>query len=174
MYENQSERLNYEFYRRDVLDVAPDLLGKWVVLNHGGSRISRLTINEVEAYRGFDDLASHARKGHTKRTEPMFGSGGRLYIYLVYGIHWMLNIVTGQENNPQAVLIRGAGPFNGPGKLTKALGIDHSYNTEDLVQSGRIWIEGPGERVFIERGPRIGVDYAGEYWSKISWRFYIK
>ena len=171
---NQSERLNYGFFSRDVLDVAPDLLGKLLVLNHGGGRTSRLTINEVEAYRGMDDLACHASKGRTNRTEPMFGTGGRLYIYLVWGIHWMLNIVTGQEDNPQAVLIRGAGTFDGPGKLTKALGIDHSFNTEDLIQSERIWIEGPGERVFIERGPRIGVDYAGKYWSGINWRFYTK
>ena len=115
-------KLSYEFYHRPCLDVARDLVGK--VLVHGELR---LRITETEAYCGESDTACHASKGRTKRTEVMYQKAGTIYIYLCYGIHWMLNIVTGEENEPEAVLIRACeGKFGGPGKLTKALGITGS------------------------------------------------
>ena len=130
-------------------------------------------INDVEAYCGVEDKASHASRGRTPRTDIMFSEGGRLYVYLVYGMYWMLNIVTGIENNPQAVLIRGAGGLSGPGRLTKSLGIDRSYNGEDLELSERIWFEETGESPAFKTGPRIGIDYSGDYWKSRPWRYYI-
>jgi len=130
-------------------------------------------ITEVEAYRGIEDLASHASKGRTKRTEIMFANGGYAYIYLIYGIHWMLNIVTGAEDNPQAVLVRGVNGFYGPGRLTRHLRIDSSFYGEDLCVSNRLWIEKRKTRPSIKTGPRIGIDYAGEYWAGVPWRFWI-
>ena len=167
------KRLSRDFYTRDVLDVAPDLLGKNLVIKlHEGSA-GRFRITEVEAYRGSEDEACHAFKGRTARTEIMFREGGRLYIYLIYGMYWMLNIVTGLENIPQAVLIRGVEDYQGPGKLTKSLRIDKSYYGEDLVLSERIWFEDNGLVHPIKNGPRIGIDYASEYWKTRPWRYFL-
>ncbi len=116
-------RLSRDFFTRDVLVVAPELVGKSMAVNLPGSAAVRYMITEVEAYRGSEDLACHASKGRTPRTEIMYSNGGHLYIYLIYGMYWMLNVVTGEENNPQAVLIRGLKEFKGPGRLTKSLGI---------------------------------------------------
>ena len=99
---------------------------------------------EVEAYRGSEDRACHASKGRTPRTEIMYHEGGRLYVYLIYGMYWMLNVVTGGENDPQAVLIRGVENFPGPGKLTRSFGIDRTFYGEDLTISERIWFEESG------------------------------
>ena len=166
-------RLSRDFFIRDVLEVAPDLLGKNLIIMLPDKTVGRFRITDVEAYRGIDDKACHASKGRTSRTEVMFCEGGRLYIYLVYGMYWMLNIVTGQEDDPQAVLIRGLNNLSGPGKLTKVLGIDKTFNGADLVYSDRIWIEESGVSPGYKTGPRIGIDYAGEYWKTIPWRFYI-
>jgi len=162
-----------DFYIRDVLNVAPDLPGKNLVLRLPDGNPGRFRITDVEAYRGHEDKACHASKGRTSRTEIMFHEGGRLYIYLIYGMYWMLNIVTGDENVPQAVLIRGVDNYPGPGKLTKYLGIDKSFYGEDLITSDRIWIEDPGITHKIKNSPRIGIDYAGEYWKMRPWRYYI-
>jgi DNA-3-methyladenine glycosylase len=170
---DSGERLSRNFYTRDVLDVAPELPGKNLVIRLQDGSYGRFKVTEVEAYRGIEDNACHAFKGRTSRTEIMFHEGGRLYIYLIYGMYWMLNIVTGDENNPQAVLIRGVAGFSGPGKLTKSLGIDSSFYGEDLVLSERIWVEDSGLVQSIKNGPRIGVDYAGEYWKSKPWRYYI-
>lgn len=167
------KRLGLEFYTRDVLDVAPELPGKILVTKSADGLLSCSQITEVEAYRGAEDLACHASKGRTKRTEVMFSRGGHLYVYLVYGMHWMLNIVTGPENEPQAVLIRGLSDCNGPGKLTRKLGIDRSFNGEDLINSERIWVEDNGFKAVCKTGLRIGIDYAGEYWKTRPWRFFI-
>jgi DNA-3-methyladenine glycosylase len=167
------QKLSKDFYTRDVLDVAPDLLGKYIVLKN--SRDSQaFMITEVEAYRGIEDLACHASKGRTERTEVMFHCGGRLYVYLIYGMYWMLNVVTGEENNPQAVLIRGIENCPGPGRLTKKLGIDKSFYGEDLVNSNRIWIADNQTLVTHSTSPRIGVDYAGDYWKNLHWRYFIQ
>ena len=166
-------RLNKDFFTRDVLDVAPGLLSKILAIRSGDGLIRRFNISETEAYRGSEDKACHAYKGRTPRTEIMYHEGGRLYVYFVYGMYWMLNIVTGPENEPQAVLIRGVENYNGPGKLTKSLGIDKSFYGEDLVVSDRIWIEDIGVSPEVKTGPRIGIDYAGEYWKTRPWRYFM-
>jgi DNA-3-methyladenine glycosylase len=164
------KRLDRSFFARDVLEVAPNLIGKQLVINDGSICIGYM-ITEVEAYRGEEDLACHASKGRTARTEIMYHSGGHLYIYLIYGMYWMLNIVTGRKDIPEAVLIRGIEGYNGPGKLTRQLNIDKSFYGEDLCESERIWItEGNGTFRFA-RTPRIGIDYAGEPWISKPWRF---
>jgi DNA-3-methyladenine glycosylase len=170
---DSGKRLSRDFYTRDVLDVAPELPGKNLVIRLGNESLGRFRVTEVEAYRGSEDKACHAFKGRTARTEIMFHEGGKLYIYLVYGMYWMLNIVTGEKNNPQAVLVRGVEDYPGPGKLTKSLGIDKSYYGEDLVCSERIWLEDTGIVYPVKCGSRIGIEYAGEYWKSRPWRYYL-
>lgn len=166
-------RILKDLFLHDVLDVAPYLLGKNLLIKTPDGNSESFMITEVEAYRGIEDKACHAYKGRTKRTEIMFHEGGCLYVYLIYGIHWMLNVVTGPVNNPQAVLIRGVENYSGPGRVTKLLGIDETFYGEDLSISDRIWFEDNGVRPVINTGPRIGIDYAGDYWKSIPWRFYI-
>jgi DNA-3-methyladenine glycosylase len=169
----QGERLSRDFFIRDVLDVAPDILGKILVVRSEDGVFRRYTVTEAEAYRGSEDKACHAFRGRTPRTEIMFHTGGHLYIYLIYGMYWMLNVVTGEENNPQAILIRGVENFSGPGKLTKSLGIDKSFYGEDMVTSERIWLEDSGVKPVYKTGPRIGIDYAGDIWKNLPWRYYL-
>jgi len=159
------------FYGRDVLEVAPGLLGKTLVRKLGGKKIFYGRITEVEAYRGEEDLACHASKGRTKRTEIMYQRGGFVYIYLIYGMYWMLNIVTAREDVPQAVLIRGVAGVVGPGRITRHLQISGDFYGEDLCSSERLWIENHDETVQIHTSPRIGIDSAGEYWKNKPWRF---
>lgn len=166
-------RLGQEFFTRDVLRVAPELIGKILTVGNNGS-VNRYMITETEAYRGFDDLACHASKGRTARTEVMFGRGGKIYVYFVYGMYWMLNFVTADVDIPQAVLIRGIEGYDGPGKLTRALNIDGSFYGEDLSVSERIWVEDCGFRPLIEKGPRIGIQYAGRKWISKPWRYLAK
>jgi DNA-3-methyladenine glycosylase len=166
-------RLSRTFFVRDVLFVAPDLIGKILVIRSDSESQKRFVITETEAYRGPEDQACHASKGRTPRTEVMFHKGGKIYVYFVYGMYWMLNFVTGAENNPQAVLIRGLEGCNGPGKLTRVLGIDKSFYGEDLTISERVWVEYSGFYPKIKTGPRIGVDYAGEHWKNVPWRYIL-
>ena len=163
--------LRTSFFDRPTLEVTEDLLGKYLVSQNGS-----VMITEVEAYDGPKDKACHAYKGLTPRTAPMFGPAGYWYVYLIYGMYWMLNIVTGNEGYPAAVLIRGAGDWNGPGKLTKNLGIDQSFNAKKADEKTGLWIEDRGvviPQTQIVRTPRIGVDYAGE-WAKKPYRFVAK
>lgn len=163
------------FYERDTLEVARDLLGKIIQAPGGRARIV-----ETEAYHGPDDAASHAHGGPTPRSAIMFGPPGFAYVYLVYGVWFCLNAVTGPEQFPSAVLIRagavdGAEPRAGagPGKLCRALAIDKRQNGMDLVSSGPLHLADDGFcPARIRRGPRIGVDYAGR-WAKRPWRFWI-
>jgi DNA-3-methyladenine glycosylase len=166
-------RLSKEFFMRDVLDVAPEMLGKNMAIRLPDGTTGRFRVTDVEAYRGVEDKACHAFKGRTARTEIMFHDGGRIYVYLVYGMYWMLNVVTGPENVPQAVLIRGVENYSGPGRLTKSFGIDRTFYGEDLDISDRIWFEDVGVIPVIKTGPRIGVDYAGEFWKTRLWRYYL-
>jgi DNA-3-methyladenine glycosylase len=166
----RNPRLNRDFYTRDVLDVAPDLLGKNLIIIRAGLAES-YQISEVEAYHGEEDQASHARFGKTARNGIMYDQGGFLYIYLIYGMYWMLNIVTGQAGSPQAILVRGLKNLSGPGILTRGLGIDKSYHGEDLVTSPRIWLEDSGEKPLVMQKPRVGINYAGEPWVSHAWRF---
>ncbi len=167
-----NERLGREFFERDVLKVAPELLGNFIIIPQHNT-IRKYRITEVEAYRGEEDLACHASKGRTGRTEIMYHNGGHVYIYLIYGMYWMLNFVTGKPDNPQAVLIRGVEGLNGPGKLTRELGIDKSFYGEDLVTSDRIWIVENKSSFTFETSKRIGVDYSGNPWKDKPWRFFI-
>jgi DNA-3-methyladenine glycosylase len=170
------ERLDKNFFCRDVLEVAPDLIGKIIVRRFDNGNEQQFIITETEAYRGEDDLACHASKGRTARTEIMYQEGSYIYVYLIYGMYWMLNFVTGEKNNPQATLIRGIENVSGPGKVANILKIDKSFYGEDLTVSDRIWVSKPLSPVAftIDKLPRVGVDYAGEYWKNLPWRFKMK
>jgi len=168
----QGSRISKDFFRRDVLEVASQLPGKLLIRQFAdGKRISG-RITEVEAYRGTEDLACHASKGRTARTEIMFGQGGYAYLYLIYGMYWMLNFVTGEQDIAQAVLIRGLDHITGPGKLTREFKIDGDFYGEDLGTSNRLWVEDHPGIVKIKTGTRIGIAYAGEYWASRPWRFF--
>ena len=168
-----SSRLDRAFYIRDVLEVAPDLIGKDLVITGTDGSVSKFEIIETEAYRGKEDIACHASKGKTVRTEVMYRDGGRIYMYFIYGMYWMLNVVAGKEDNPQAVLIRAVDGYDGPGKLTRGLNIGRDFYGEDLTVSERIWIENRNRKISITTSPRIGIDYAREPWKSLPWR-YIK
>lgn len=166
-------RLTQEFFDRDVLEVAPDLIGK-ILIRKKNHISSRYIITEVEAYRGEEDEACHARFGPTMRNAIMYEPGGKVYVYLVYGIYWMFNIVTGSAGIPQAVLIRGITGYNGPGKLTKALDITKNLYGEDLVVSEKIWLEHHSKKYRYLQTSRIGIEYASEPWKSIPWRFILE
>lgn len=169
-----AKRLSKSFYQRDVLEVAPELLGKIIIRQFDDRSIQKFIITEVEAYRGMEDLACHASKGRTPRTEVMFQEGGLVYVYLIYGIYWMLNIVTGFENEPAAVLIRGVEKIPGPGKVGKALQLNKSFYGENLLTSERIWVEDSEPVTQFKTSPRIGIDYSGEPWISRPWRYLLK
>jgi DNA-3-methyladenine glycosylase len=165
-------RLPADFYLRDVLVVAPELLGKMLVRQFDDGRIERYRITEVEAYRGMEDRACHASKGRTPRTEVMFQEGGTVYVYLIYGRYWLLNLVTGIEGDASAVLIRGMEGFSGPGRVGRELQLNRSFYGESLINSERIWLE-DGEPVSeIRTSKRVGIEYAGE-WAEKLWRFFL-
>lgn len=167
-------RLPDSFFQRDVLEVAPEMLGKILVRKFSDNHIVKFAITEVEAYSGNGDLACHASKGKTPRTEVMFRDGGLVYVYLIYGMYWMLNIVTGKENDPAAVLIRGIERISGPGRVGKVLQLDKSFYGEKLFTSERIWIEDASPIQNYITTPRIGINYAGEPWISKPWRFIVK
>ncbi|MCB9674288.1 MAG: DNA-3-methyladenine glycosylase [Alphaproteobacteria bacterium] len=178
-------RLGRAFFARDVLDVAPALVGMQV--GHGAVR---LRITEVEAYRWPGDTACHARHGRTPRTEALFGPPGTAYVYLCYGLHQMLNIVTGEEGSAQAVLVRSAeivdghalvaerrggrtGPdaLAGPGKVGQALGIDTRATGQPFYEPGGIELFAGTPADALVRGPRVGIDYAEAAHRALPWRW---
>ena len=163
------ERLGMDFYHRPCVEVARDLVGKILVHNGKGLRIT-----ETEAYCGESDTACHASKGRTKRTEVMYMEAGTVYIYLCYGMHWMLNIVTGEEDQPEAVLIRACREAAGPGKLTKALGISGDLNRSSVVTSDNLWVEDDGLRCDVVTDKRVGIGYASQEDQNRLWRFRMK
>lgn len=166
--------LGEEFFGRKAPVVARELLGKYLVRKMGGKEVA-LMINETEAYDGFEDKASHAHRGMTKRNFVMFGKPGRMYVYFTYGMHWMLNLICGKEGYPSGVLIRGAGEISGPARLTKALSIDKMLNALLLGKKSGLWVEDRGMKIpkkDIEMTPRIGIRYAEE-WEHKPWRFVI-
>lgn len=167
--------LPQSFFDRHTLIVAQELLGKFLVRQLEGEQLAFM-ITEVEAYDGFEDKASHAYRGPTPRNQVMFGPAGVWYVYLVYGMHWMLNIVTGSVDYPAAILIRGAGAYNGPGKLAKALHIDKQFQGRPATVASGLWIEDRGMKPKgrIQKAARIGVDYAGKVWAKKPYRFLMK
>jgi DNA-3-methyladenine glycosylase len=168
-----NNRLLPDFFLRDVLEVAPDLLGKLLVRHFDDGRTEHYRITEVEAYRGTEDRACHASKGRSPRTEVMFQQGGTVYVYLIYGMHWMLNLVTGFEGDASAVLIRGIEGFSGPGRVGRELQLDRSFYGENLINSPRIWVDDSEPVPEIKTSKRIGIEYAGEEWSGKLWRFSI-
>lgn len=168
-------RLNREYFTGDAIDIAPDLLGKTLVRKFEDDLVLKLPIMETEAYFGAEDRANHACKGRTPRTEVMFEEGGLVYVYLIYGIHWLLNIVTGPKEHPQAVLIRGVTGISGPGRIGKKFKLDRSFYGENIETSTRLWIEENTQiSGKIEVSPRIGIDYAGTPWKDKLWRFELK
>ncbi len=162
------KRLGYDFFHRPCPEVARDLVGK--VLVHRGQR---LRISETEAYCGESDTACHAHKGRTKRTEVMYMDAGTIYVYLCYGIHWLLNIVTGDADDPQAVLIRACVDAEGPGKLTKRLGITGELNRKSVLSSD-LWIEDDGFTCDVVTDKRVGIGYASQEDQDRPWRFKMK
>lgn len=160
------ERLGYEFYHRPCLEVARDLVGK--VLYHEGKT---LRISETEAYWGESDTACHASKGRTKRTEVLWADAGTVYVYLCYGVHWLMNVITGDVEDPQGVLIRACVEAEGPGKLTKRLGITGEVNRANAVTSDTIWIGDDGFRCDIVADKRVGIGYASREDQDKLWRF---
>lgn len=187
-------RIERKFYMRDAVTVGKDILGKIIVKKTADGRIMSGRITEVEAYMGITDKASHSYGGRrTKRTEVMYKEGGYSYVFLIYGMYECFNVTVGREGDPQAVLIRGVEPLenknfmqekrkvkkekdisNGPGKLTKALGITREDNGADLTAGENLWLEDDGYKVKdIVETTRIGIDYAEEDALK-PWRFYIK
>lgn len=193
-----AKRLPAHFYQStDVVQLSKDLLGKYLVTNFDGE-LTAGKIVETEAYRMEDDKACHAYNGRrTKRTETMFQTGGTAYVYLIYGIHHLFNVVTAPAETAHAVLIRGLEPTDnielmlarrnfsqlkpnltaGPGTLTKALGIDRSHTGLNLTAADSpIWLEDRGENVVEEEilaSPRVGIAYAEEC-ASWDWRFRIK
>lgn len=193
-------KLSLDFYKRDALTVAKDLLGKILVRTVDGIEL-KARIVEVEAYTGVNDKACHTYGGKiTPRTEVMFGRAGKLYIYLIYGMYDLMNIVTGEEGSGEAVLIRGVESLNcidkfsknrflktyeelssyqkknltnGPGKLTRAMGISRDENGKDLLEEEIYIIDDNFRNFEIAKRPRIGVDYAEEH-AELPYRFYIK
>ena len=166
-------RLSSDFYKQDAITVAEKLLGKILVRYWEDGTISRYVISETEAYLGEEDLACHASKGRTMRTEVMYSEGGRLYVYLIYGMYWMLNIVTGTADHPEAVLIRGIDNIIGSGKVGRELKIDKSFYADNLLTSFRITIEEAPDAIQVTKAARIGIDYAGEEWKNKPWRFIL-
>lgn len=186
--------LNPEYYcQKDVVSLAKNLIGKVLVTNFGESFTSGLIV-ETEAYSGNSDLACHASKGKTKRTSTMYKEGGRSYVYLCYGIHRLLNVVTNTNGYPDAVLIRAIQPIegkqimmqrrnkmedgkhltNGPGSLSMALGINMSHNNVIFGPSSGMWIEDRSIKLkeSIKCSSRVGVAYAKND-ALLPWRFYL-
>lgn len=170
-----------DFYDRDTELVARALLGCRFFRRRPDGSVAEARIVETEGYLGPHDLACHTARGRTPRTEVMFGPPGHAYVYLVYGMHWCLNFVTEREGHGSAVLIRGLEPvlglepearLDGPAKLTKVLGIDRTQNGADLVAGAEMWVAAPERATSeISAGPRVGVDYAGE-WAARPLRFW--
>jgi DNA-3-methyladenine glycosylase len=182
------------FFARPTLTVARDLLGQRLVRQVDGQRLSGIIV-ETEAYIGPNDTASHASKGRTPRTRVMFGPPGHTYVYLIYGMYHMLNIVTERDGFPAAVLIRALEPLegvahmqarrgkaggknltNGPGKLCRAMAIDLALNNWSLGCGQDLWLEAgpPVPAEAVAAGPRIGIDYAAPADRSAAWRFWLR
>ena len=163
-----------DFFRQDATVLAPALLGKILVRTLPDGTQLRFRISETEAYCGTEDTACHAHRGRTQRSDVLWRDGGTIYVYLCYGIHWMLNVVSGTEGDAQAVLIRGCFEAQGPGRLTKALRIDGSLNGQDILVCSGLRLEDDGKEVDITYGKRVGIDYADERDRERLWRYTAK
>ncbi len=169
--------LEQSFFDRPTLKVAEELIGQMLCRRMPDETVISTRLTEVEAYDGPEDQACHAHKGRTPRTETMFGSPGHFYVYLCYGMHWMLNVVTGPVDYPAAILIRGTEVIQGPGRLTKQLLIDKALNAKPATESTGLWFEqAPADsaRTRIRRTTRVGIDYAGKTWREKPWRWVLE
>lgn len=180
----QGQPLTADFYSRPTLEVCADLLGQRLCRRIDQNTISTGIITEVEAYFGFNDQASHAfgspapadgkKATKPRRSDIMFGPAGHWYVYLCYGVHEMLNVVTDEKQFPAAILIRGLHDVSGPGRVTKKLHINRQLNGLKALPDSGLWVQETSVKMsrkdFI-RTPRIGVDYAGPIWSKKPFRF---
>ena len=167
------KKLNYDFYHRPCLTVARELVGKVLVHRLPDGTCLRLRISETEAYCGEADTACHAHKGRTKRTEVLYADAGTVYIYLCYGMHWLLNVVTGDVDDPQAVLIRACVDAPGPGKLSKQLQITGALNRASILEQ-TLWIEDDGFVCDVATDKRVGIGYASQEDQDRLWRFKMK
>ena len=170
-------KLGRSFYDRPAVEVAHDLIGAVIVHHVSGGQTLRARIVETEAYVGPNDLASHSSRGRTKRTEVMFGPPGRAYVYFIYGMYEMFNIVVAAEGDAQAVLVRAAEPLDGwdadlsgPGRFARAMRITRADNGRDLTGDELYLLGGATRAEKIVRSPRVGVDYAGD-WRDAPLRF---
>lgn len=162
------------FFDQPSHEIASKILGAKLCRRGEDGLIQKFTICETEAYHGTDDRASHANKGKNQKNRLMFGPSNIWYLYLCYGVHWMLNIVTDKEGFPSTVFIRATQEVNGPGRLTRKLSLDQSYSGLPNHPSSNLWLEKkstPPEK--IKRGPRVGISGAGPYWSKVPYRFWF-
>ncbi len=160
------------FFTRNVLEVAPELVGKVLCHRLPDGEVRRVRISETEAYCGESDTACHASKrksGGKKRSDTLYLEGGRLYVYLCYGVHNLVNIVTGAEGDPQAVLLRAGVGCGGPGLLGRAAALTREHNEVEL--GGEVWVEDDGCRPKILLRKRVGIDYAEEKDREALWRF---
>lgn len=149
--------IDREFFRQDALSLAPALIGKTLVRTLPDGSQKRLRITETEAYCGVEDTACHAHRGKTPRAEMLWHDGGTIYVYLCYGMHNLMNIISGREGDPQGVLIRCCEGYEGPGKLTKFLDIGRSFNGLDILSCDGLRIEDDGNEVDIIQLPRVGI-----------------
>lgn len=156
--------------REPATELAPWLVGKILCRDINGE-ILRARITETECYFGEEDTACHAHKGRTERTDIMYRAGGNAYVYLCYGMHSLLNITTGVEGHPEAVLIRGVENVTGPGRVTKFMKIDRALNKKELVRENGLWLEDDGFVSKYTREKRVGIDYASSEYRDILWRF---
>ncbi len=166
--------VNRSYFNRDTTEVARDLLGLHLCRRLSSGKILRSRITETEAYDGKEDRASHAHRGPTPRNVVMFGPPGQTYLYLCYGVHWLLNITTREKGYPAAVLIRGVEAVNGPGRTTRHFQLNGSDNDRFISRVNGLWVEDDGFRPepdAMTATPRIGVQYAGPEWSSMPWRF---
>ena len=166
-------KLEKNAYSMRATELAPYLLGKLLCRRTEGGVI-KARICETECYFGEDDTACHAHKGKTQRTKTLYAEGGIAYVYLCYGIHSLLNVVSGERDFPEAVLIRGVEGASGPGRVTKYMQIDRSFNETSFTDSSELWIEDDGyscEKIKLER--RVGIDYASPDDRERKWRFIL-
>ena len=163
--------LQPDYFLRPATELAPDLLGK-LLCRATPEGVLRRRITETECYFGEEDTACHAHHGRTPRTDTLYLAGGVAYIYLCYGIHSLLNIVTGEADHPEAVLIRGVEGASGPGRVTKAMGLTTAQNRTPLCPECGIWLEDDGApRPAYTALPRVGIDYAAPADRARLWRF---
>ena len=165
--------LDKSYFSAPATVLAPDLIGK-ILCRRTDNGIIRSRITETECYFGEADTACHAHKGKTERTKTMYLPGGVTYVYLCYGMHAMLNLVTGEENHPEAVLIRSVSDAKGPGRTTTFMTITTADNALPLTEEGGIWLEDDGQKPEYIALPRVGIDYATEEDRNRLWRFVIK